>query len=307
MKFETLHDFEKHLEGTPAGLYLILGKEPFERRVAVDRIVAKVLTAGARDVALKLFDGDRLDPEALMTELNTFGFFTPKRVVVVDNADQLKKAATELLESYYQNLNPSVCLVLSATTLNRATNFYKKGEKAGVALEFPEAKPWEKEKALKEWVIAQVAASGKKIEAQAAAYLVKQLGTDQALLYQELQKLYCYVDDRPEITLQDIGAISTSVNTDTGWQLGEALFRRDAPNALRISKALLEDGTALISLIRQIRTQMQTQFQVCTLLSSGGTAADVSKQFPYMRGQILDRNMQMAQGYGLPTLTVACH
>jgi len=78
------------------------------------------------------------------------------------------------------------------------------------------------------------------------------------------------------------------VSIDTGWQLGDALFRRDALTALKIGKALLMDGTALIALLRQIRSQYQTAFQVATILELGGSSADISKQFPYMRGGILE-------------------
>lgn len=138
------------------------------------------------------------------------------------------------------------------------------------------------------------------MDRQVCQFLLKQLGTDQSLLYQEIEKLFCYVGDRSEITLQDVSMISTSVNVENVWQLGDAIFRCDVNSALRISKALLNDGTALLALLRQIRSQFQTKFQICSILKNGGTSAEVVQQYPYMKGNILERNMQMALNYGMP-------
>lgn len=301
MKYATLKAFESHLEEAVLyPLYLIIGKEPFERKLAVDRLITEALKkASSPDLALKVYEGDRVSLEELMQELNTLGFFAEKRVILIQNADKLSKALMDQLENYYQNPNPSVCLVISAAAINKATNFYKKGEKAGAALEFAEEKPWEKEKSLQGWVQSLAAAENKKMDSQAAAALVKQVGTDQSLLFQEVQKLVCYISSRPDITARDIAAVCTQTHSENAWQLGEAIFKRDAPAALRISKGLMEEGTAVFSLLRQIRTQMQTEYQICSLLATGATPAVISEKFPYMRGRILDNHIQMAQNYGL--------
>lgn len=304
MKYTNLKAFEKHLDGArPAhfsDVYLILGKERFVRKTATDQLVAALL-AGKKNPELcsKSFEGDRISESVLNEELQSLSFFVDKQVLIIDQAESLSKAAMKALELYFERPNRSLCLVLSATAINHATNFYKKAEKTGVVLEFADEKPWEKEKTMTEWLVAKTASHNKRIDPQVCQHLIKQLGTDPALLHHELEKLLCYVDTRPTITIQDIAAICTSINSDTGWQLGEAIFRRDAATALRISKALIAEGTAFIALARQIRHQFQTQYQICTLLASGGTANDVSQQFPYMRGAILDRNIKLSQEYGL--------
>jgi DNA polymerase-3 subunit delta len=132
--------------------------------------------------------------------------------------------------------------------------------------------------------------------------LIKQIGTDPALLYQELEKLICYTDGRKEITSQDIHAICSTVNIETIWQLGDAIFRRDPGTALRISKGLLDDGTAFLGLLRQIRSQFETKFQIASLLANGGSPGDVTHFFPYMKGSILDQHVQAAKNYGLQKL-----
>jgi len=304
MKYTSLKAFEKHLEGANpshfSNVYMIISKEPFECKAATDKLTTSLLKGQPQpELCLKIFDCDSLNLNALLNEMDGFSLLFNKQIIVIQNADKLTQPARTALEPYLAKPAPSLYLIISASSINHATNFYKKAEKSGVILEVPELKPWEKERVLADWVGGQAAAAGKKIIPQACQLLVKQIGTDQHLLHNELEKLYCYIGDRNEITIKDIGAICVNVNLESIWQLGEALFKRDGGSALRISKAILSDGSSFIGLVKQIRSQFQTEFQVCSILEFGGTANDVNQRFPYMKGNILDRHVQMARGYGM--------
>lgn len=303
MKYTNVKAFEKHLESASpqhlSPLYLILIKDPFICKTMTDRLVSTLLSqVNHPEFCLKSFEGQNVT-ETQLSELSESSFFSNKQIFRINQADTIPKGTQKLLEEYFVNPNPANFLILSAPTLNRTTNFYKKAEKAGIVLELEEEKGAAKEKTAMEWIHLLVMERGKKIAPQTVQYLVKQLGPDISLLNQEIEKLICFIGDRPEITVKDISEVCISVNIETIWQLGEAIFTRNAPMALRISKALLADGIALIALIRQIRSQLQTDFQVFSILASGGTNEDLSKKFPYMKGFILDRHKKMAQEYGL--------
>lgn len=304
MKFANLRSFEKHLESASpehfSDIYMILIKNDYERKNAVDLLLKFLLQNQTHpELSIKPYEGDSLDIDAFISELNAFSFFSQRRILLINQTEKMSKSAYEKLERYFANPSRTAYLVLSAASLNHSTKFYKKAETSAIILEQPEEKPWEKEKMMHEWVALKVKADNKKIDSQAIHYLLKQIGTDQALLHQELEKLFCYIGDRKEITVSDVGAICSCINIENVWQLGEAIFRRDATTALRISKALLEDGVSFLTLLRQIRNQFQTDFQVCSILSRGGTRADITQQFPYMKGTILDRHIQSAQEYGI--------
>lgn len=304
MKLTNLRAFEKHLDGAAPNhfslLYVVLGKEAFQRKEAIDKLLVSLKGNVAQDEPLlQVYEGERLSSKELMQELNAFGLFSKRRTLLIENADKLDKEAMSSLESYFEAPNKSIFLVLSAAAFHRGTNFYKKCEKVGIVLEFPEEKPWEKERSLQEWISTTARASGKSINSQCCQQLVKLLGTQHELLSTELQKLICYVGSRASILLQDISAIVAPVAVETIWQLGEAIFRRDGASALAICKNLLLDDLSFFALLRQVRTQFQTEFQVCTILANGGDASDVMREFPYMKGGILDRHVAMAQGYGM--------
>lgn len=301
MKFTSVRALERHLaDATPeqySDLYMVISKESFDRKECVDRLLKAI--GNKEGVDCVSLDGEHLRMEVLLEELNAFSLFAKKRVIVIQQAEKLLKPVTTALESYFEKPNSAICLIVSIASVNHATHFYKKAEKAGIIVEIAEEKPWEKEKSTREWLISKVTAADKQIDSQAVQMMLKQMGTDHSLLNQELEKLYCYVGERREITVRDVGAVCTNVNVENGWQLGEAIFRSDITSALRISKALLAEGTSFLSLIRQVRSQFQTDFQVCSILANGGNASNVTQQFPYMRGQILERRLQSAQTYGM--------
>lgn len=304
MKYNNLRAFEKHLMDSDAKhlspVYMVLSKESFERKIATDLLVKTLFKSLKNpELALKTFNAADFKMDALMHELNALPFFSEKRVILLQNADALSKKETAQLENYFARPNTTLCLIIVAETINRATNFYKNAEKAGIILDIAEEKPWEKEKSLREWIPAKVISAGRQIEPAAVQLLLKQIGTDQALLTQEIEKLYCYLGERKEITAADVAAICVSVHLENAWQLCEAILARNPKDSLRIAKGLLMDGSALIAVLRQIRSQMQTDYQICSILEGGGTSVDVSTQFPHLRGFILDKRINGARAYSL--------
>jgi len=304
MKYSNIQAFKKHLEEARpqhlADVYTIISPDAFERKNAVDSLTRILLGDEANPaLSLKVFDAERALIQDIIEELNALSFFATKRVILIQQADKLPKPALKALESYMKHPNSAIYLVIAATALHKGTTFYKQAEKLGVVLELAEEKPWIKEKALAQQIVMKVQGEGKKIQQQACQVLLQQIGTDSASIHQELEKLLCYIGERDEITTQDVAAICTRLNVEDGWQLGDALFGCDAKGALRIAKGLFEDGAPFLGLLRQMRSQFQTKYQICSIIAQGGQGNDVSQHFPYMKGRILDRNMQLASQYGM--------
>lgn len=300
MKFDNLRAFEKHVDSASpnhfSNIYLILSKEYSESQEAIHYL----LKALAKGEHVTTYEGSTVTSEAILNDLNSPSFFSPTRVILIHQADKLKKALQEELQKYMQHPSRSMYLILSAPALLKNTTFYKTIEKNGIVLDLPELKPWEKEKRLIEWVTKQASNARKVISHPAAQHLVKQIGADQNLIASEFEKLLCYIGDRQEITMQDITAICSNLPSETIWQLGEAVFRRDAPAAIRATHVLLnENGNSLLPFLRQLRSQFQTGYHISQILLQGGNGATVSQEYPYMKGQILEKNMQTAQQYGV--------
>lgn len=220
-------------------------------------------------------------------------------IIEAEQVDKLPKPILKCIEEYCKNPSPSLFLILSGSGVSGSSAFYKQVEKVGIVLELAEEKGTSKEKSHIDIATKRVLAAGKQIDAKACQYLVTHLGGEPSLLFQEVDKLVTYVGERPHITLEDVKSICVNIDNDTIWQLGEALFKRETATALRIIRTMLHAGTSFLALLRQIRHQFQTEYQVCSILSCGGSGGDVTQKFPYMKGYVLDRHLQMARGYGI--------
>lgn len=304
MRYENQRAFENHLREAEASsfspLYCIFSKEAFECQEAVNRLLQALLpNPGQKELSLSILDGAQLDEQELGNALDTFSFLTKLKVIWIKQADKIKKSLQESLIHYFSRPASSQYLLLTAPALQKNTLFYKAAEKEGIVLDIAELKPWEKEQRLAEWVNKQASASLKVISYPVCQLLVKRMGADQAMLAQELEKLICHAGDRKEITQHDVEALCHRQPADTIWQLGEALFSRNAAAALHILHALLLDGEPLLPLLRQIRSQFQTEYQIALLLAQGKQAQDISQEFPYLKGKILETHMRQARQYGL--------
>ena len=298
MKWTHLRMFEKHLqESPPLPLYLVISKEEFDRRYALQSIV-EALRKELSTLSIETFDGEEIAKSSFFNELNTLSFFTPRRAIVIRSAEKIRSSLLKELEHYSTNPHPSTTLILAAASYSPSTSLYKAIESGGAILDLPEEKPWEREKSLVEWLIATAQANQKSLSLATAQAFLQQVGFDKERLSHELDKLCCYVDTRREISAADLQAIVVGGRSEDGWELGKALLQRNPLQALRLAHTLLEQDSDPLSLLAQLRVQFQRSLQICALLAHGGDAQEITKLFPYMRGAILDRNIELSSTYG---------
>ncbi|NGX57596.1 MAG: hypothetical protein K940chlam3_00489 [Chlamydiae bacterium] len=295
MKYTNLRAFEKHLESAypehRAPVYLILAKDYISSKKAIEPLQK------SSDFGVKTLETDSVNADQLAAELQSFSLFEQNRLLILSRIHKGNDPIRRVLLDYLERPNEQLVLVLTGESLAANTKLYKAIEKVGVILNLSAAsKPWEKQREMEDWLVKQSHSEGKPMEPRAAKSLIQHLGTDASSLEQELEKLICYVGDRPTITVQDIDAICPTVNQKTVWQLGEAIFSLNVAEAMSIAKALLKDQAPFILLLRQIRKQFQTDYQVFSLLA---TPDEIPRIFPYMKGRILQQHIDNARRYGV--------
>lgn len=295
MKYTRLIGFEKHLQNAAplnfSQLYLVISKHPGERKFAVDKLTSHLVQALGG--TLKVFQSDTKAQE-IFNELETLSFLQSKKIILVHDAELLEKVVLEKLENYFMRPSPGFFLVLCFSEIKSKSSFYKSAEKHGIILELLEEKPWEKEKTLQELLLQEAQFQGKKMSPELAQALVRGCPPDINLLLSELTKLICYIGERQEITRQDLLAIVTLSSQESGWQLSEAIHKRNVPLALKIVRGMLAQDVHFFALIRLVRQQFQTTFQV----SSQASLND----FPQMKETTFERHFQFAQNYGIARL-----
>ncbi|MGK5595066.1 MAG: DNA polymerase III subunit delta [Parachlamydiaceae bacterium] len=300
MKYTNLIGFEKHLlSAAPQNLsplYLLMVKEENERKLAVSKI--KCVFTEQTDAAWISFDAKETQEATIFNELDTYSFLQPKKVVHVAECQNFRKSFFERLEQYFSLAQQGTYLLLSTSDARGNSDFYKKAERHGVILEIGETKPWEKEKHLYEWILQESAKLGKRIHPQAAQLLIKAVGANVLHLLSELNKLCSYVGDRVEILVDDVRAIVCYTHQENGWQLADALFKRNSPLAFRIVRGILAQEVPLFVLLRQLRTQFQTAWHVASVSSW----QEIKEMFPQLKDNVVERYKTHVQEYGVQHL-----
>lgn len=302
MKYSRIGGFEKHLQGaSPSNfseLYLIVSKDEEERKAAINLLLAEFLKS--LKVEPIILSAKKTLEKEIFCELETFCFLNPKKVILLKDADELEKSALERLALYFAKPTKGVYLILSMASISAKSQFYKNAEKYGVVLEILEEKPWEKEKTVLEILAKEAAAAGKKMPSDLLQAFIKGVGTETALLINEFKKLFCYVGERVEITREDLQAICSTSFLETSWQLGEALFHRKPAQALKIVRGILSQEVHFILILKQLRSQFQTVFQVGSTLRE-----NIRQEFPAMKEFVIEKNLKFAESYGLSNLPSA--
>lgn len=297
MKYSQLSGFEKHLLAAApqnlSPLYVILAKDENERTLAIGKL--KKQMEESLQLSLQSFHAKENKEEEIFLEIETLSFLQPAKAVHICEMQHLNKAVLERLEKFFAKPPKGLYLILSGSDLKGHASFYKKAEKYGVILDIAEEKPWEKEKTLQEWLIKEAALLGKNLHPTVAQLFIKALGSDVLLLQAELNKLCCYTGERREISGDDVKAITSLTHQETSWQLGDALFKRNSAMAFRLARGILAQDIPFFVLLRSLRTQFQTAFQLTSLQNS-------SDEFPHLKESTVEKYRAQAREYGISNM-----
>ena len=284
--------FDKHLkESFPdhvAPIFLLVTPCDYERRKNIDKIASLIQK---KDPSIRIVRLNGLeDPlERVKEEILTPSLFGGLTLVIYEAVDKVKNNA--LLGDLFDHFPAGAHLVLGASGFKAVSELYQKGKKEIVVLDMSDEKPWEKERRLQEWLIAEAKLHQKTVNSDVVFYLMQHLGPDMATLEQELSKLLCYVGDKPRIELEDAKAICGTRDLFTGWQLAEKIVW-DRPASLGEK---LSDLGFLFPFIGQLRYHLQLGYRLAELIEKKAAPGDIKHHFPSLRPQQLEKFSSQAK------------
>jgi len=285
MKYQNLKAFQKHLASAAphnlCRLYLLLIGDDFERAKTLDAILSFLPVPPLR------FSGVDCDLQALLDAAQNFSLFG-ESVVVLDEAEKLSKKQAQTLGEHLKS--PSGYFLIASrgkTSLSGAI------EAEGVILDLLEEKPWDREKRLAEQLAERAKNAGKRLAPDAAALLFERLGVDAALLESEMDKLICYVAERPLISREDILQISAASKSSTLWQTAEEVIWEggEFPSL---------DSAAFHALIPALRSQLHTGFALATLIEEKTPPDQWNRYLPKLWPKMLEKRSSQAARLGAP-------
>lgn len=283
MKYQSLKAFQKHLSSAaPHNLcrhYLIAIADDFERAKAFDAILQHIPSPNRLSAA----DTELRDCLDAMQSMSLLG----ENVVILDEVEKFSKKEQQVLIE--QITNASGFLILG--TRSKMAPLLAKVEMAGVVLDLLEEKPWEKEKRLIDTLSERVKQSGKTLTPDVASLLLERLGVEPALLESEIDKLICYVGDRPHILQSDVLAISPASKQATLWQQAEEFVWEG-------KECSLQDASGFHALIPALRSQFHLGLTLATLIEEKRSADEWGQFLPKIWPKVLEKRSSQAARLG---------
>jgi DNA polymerase-3 subunit delta len=272
----------------PQPVYAVHGDEPFLKRRVLLALRTLVLGPDDGGFGLSAHAGDKAAWAAVRDDLETLPLLSPRRLVVVENADPFVTRERARLEKYVaehsQSAAPAGVLVLDVQTLPAATRLAKLlGDSGSIACKTP------KSEELLKWCVEWSASyHGKPLAAAAARLLVDLVGPDMGLLDQELAKLAAYAGTAGRIETADVDRLVGCSREENTWKIFELIGTGRVGASLALLGRLFDQGEDPVRLMGAFSMQLRRLAQAARLNSQGvaiGEALDRAGVPPFARRQ----------------------
>lgn len=244
----------------------LTGSNNFQLRRRLDEIV-KNFVSKYSDLAIERFDGEENDSQNIIDAVSNAPFLAKKKMVVVRDGS-LNSDFVNQIEQIISSI-PEWCeLVLHEPQIDRRSSYFKVLKSQTKFEEFAELDGRD----LANWLVNEAKKADGGLSFAEANYLVQRLGTNQAMLYNELQKLLTY---NSKISRQNIDLLTEPTPQTKIFDLLGAAFSGQKKKALR----LYSEQRAQKVEPQEILTMIVWQLRLIALAKYGAhkTPAQISK------------------------------
>ena len=233
--------------GTIAPVYLLAGGDGYLEDFFIGEVAKHFLPAGSRKQVFSL-DDDRA--EQVLAELNAYGLFQDRQLLVVRQVQHIKGAAREELLTYIGNPNPDRCLLLVMEDYQPTKGLQKSLAKSISAVDtrppFPDT--------LRSLANYYAKRKGFVLRSDALELLIDLIGDSAGHVMSELDKLFSSLEKGEAVTRELVAAQVCPDKSFQLWHLQEAMARRETDQSLKITVSLIEYGTKSTRIIGALVT-----------------------------------------------------
>lgn len=259
-----LHDFLATLAGADVQpVYAVLGEEELTKGEAIAAIKAKALGSGDPSMCYVELEAAETAASAVFDELRTLPFLGTRRVLLIEDADAFIDTHKEALNSYLGHPSATGTLILTLKKLDART---KLGKTLSKWQSVVECRRLYADK-LPGWITIRVASLGKRIDHRASQFLAESVGPDLAMLSAHIEKVVTYVGDRPQITTDDVAALTEPDRARTVFELTDCMTRGDAAKALTVLDQFLHTDSQAAYIITMLAWQLRRLWKTKLILA----------------------------------------
>lgn len=196
------------------------------------------------DLALERIDCEEAEFSQIKEALTSMPFLASKKMVVL-RAPSTNKQFVEAAEQLLSEIPETTDVILVEPKLDKRQSYYKYLKKSTDFREFPELDI----NGIAKWLVDEAKTRKGAISFGDARYLAERVGTDQQLLYNELEKLILY---EPKISRQTIDLLTDPSPQSTIFQLLDSAFAGNTKKAIALyneQRAMKVEPVQIISML----------------------------------------------------------
>ncbi|MFT7344459.1 MAG: DNA polymerase-3 subunit delta [Lentimonas sp.] len=255
-------------------VYLLHGDEPYFIDAIMDAIIENGLAEEERDFNQAILYGIDITPGDAINEVKKFPMMAERRIVVVKEAQNLKKA--DELEAYVANPNPQTIFVFCHKNkpLNGNSKLFKAFKKTAVIFKSDKIKEYQ----VPNYIEKLVKEKGYSITPKASNLLANHIGSDLARINGELEKLSLLVEKGStinEVHIEENIGISKDYNL---FELINSIAKRDVVKAFSIV-SYFKSNPKSGALVPVVSTLFTMHYRLMYLHFSKKSDAEHAKQF----------------------------
>ena len=267
--------------GFPSRIYWVGIPDEYERTEVIETLSQMLQASGT---IAQRFSGQGLELKELSDHLHSSSLFGGEPLAIIDDAEKIVKANVNSLSQVFPH--SFGYLIFAAKSKSPLSDTV---EKEGVVLDLVSEKSWEKERRIEQQLDARVKQAGKLFGSGALRFLLDRIDLDVGLLEREIDKLICYIGDRPRIETSYIEAIAASNRSFTIWQTAEEWIWEGTGRT---------DELLFHPLIPALRAQLQLGLKIATLLQENASRDEWAQALPKIFPKTLEKRTTQAQQLG---------
>jgi len=212
--------------------YLFLGEEDFLKEAELKKLKSRFLENATKDLNYSVFYAKDKDfkLKEMLDILNTAPFMSPKRFVILKDADSLSDGDKESVLFYLKNPKDSSIFVINSKAVKIKEGFILEASKLARLVRSSRLTDTE----IAAWISRRAYSAGKKIGPDAINLIKENLPNDLLVLSSSVDNLILYTGKKAEITRQDVEKVIYIAPLKTSFDLLDAIEKKDIKLALNI-------------------------------------------------------------------------
>ncbi len=247
-------------------VYLIAGPQPFQREMALRRVMAVAEIKRLDQMNCDVFLAGRDDASDLARLANSLPMLAKRRLIVLQDAHKLKAAEKERLVGYLQSPAPFTTLVLLSEKVDNREKLTKLASKHGFVLTFERLY----ESKVRPWIEMMAHSQGLTLDRRAVDFLVQNVGADLSAIWRELEKASLHAGSN-QVGVENLTAVISSVKEQSLFGLMDAITKKSKAESLLLLKQILDQGEAPLAVLSVLGRQIR---QLCLAKELAGKRVD---------------------------------